>query len=473
MAKTTLLVKFGLILFGVVISLALIEFGLRVAGMIVSSPQEIRNTITGDVVGVDGLRTYRILAIGESTTAGGYYSWPSQLEILLNNRSSRRFKVYNEGIDGTNTAFILKRLNANLDRYNPDMVITMMGLNDDDLTFVYKTGADYQALLSELRLFKLWKWLISAYTQKYPQQQVQYSPNNQVDERCRNLSSLGLRDYQEGRKESAQELLKKVVLDCATDDNGVYFTIAMIYNEKGRPDEAKHFLQEAVRLNPDFFAPYAVLAWFDHENATRYLRKATELNPNYYQGYEGLLREYKSKGNRTAYEVLLKRLMASEQDSREKDYLLTRMARFYNSSMDSDSYILDYYRSLNFSLVDVSNREITRYHYREVYKVLHGRNITYLAMQYPTLGIDAIKSFFDGGEEIVFVSNKESFERALDTVRYDDLFTDEFGITRNSAFHGNFGHATIRGNHLIAENLASIILDYLQNASQKGIGVES
>ena len=33
-----------------------------------------------------------------------------------------KFKVFNDGISGTNTVFILFNLKKNLDKYNPDMV---------------------------------------------------------------------------------------------------------------------------------------------------------------------------------------------------------------------------------------------------------------------------------------------------------------------------------------------------------------
>jgi len=41
-----------------------------------------------------------------------------------------KFKVFNEGYPGINTSVIISNLEANLKRYNPDIVITMMGAND-------------------------------------------------------------------------------------------------------------------------------------------------------------------------------------------------------------------------------------------------------------------------------------------------------------------------------------------------------
>lgn len=74
----------------------------------------------------------RIVCLGESTTAnGGRDSYPSQLERVLNERGGgRRFRVFNEGLPGRDTATIASRLLLNLERYRPQAVVTMMGIND-------------------------------------------------------------------------------------------------------------------------------------------------------------------------------------------------------------------------------------------------------------------------------------------------------------------------------------------------------
>lgn len=81
-----------------------------------------------------GVRTYRILCLGESTTAlGGRDSYPAQLEVRLNAAvPGSRFVVINAGIPGVSSERILSELEANLDRFQPDVVVTMMGINDGD-----------------------------------------------------------------------------------------------------------------------------------------------------------------------------------------------------------------------------------------------------------------------------------------------------------------------------------------------------
>ncbi|MFA5373979.1 MAG: hypothetical protein WC354_07360, partial [Candidatus Omnitrophota bacterium] len=100
--------------------LILFELGLRLAGFTVLSWQERRNKASIRQKG-----TYRIMCIGESSTAfGGIYSYPSQLQDILNqSKIGVKFSVINKGVPGTNTAAILGSLESDIAAYRPDMVI--------------------------------------------------------------------------------------------------------------------------------------------------------------------------------------------------------------------------------------------------------------------------------------------------------------------------------------------------------------
>lgn len=75
---------------------------------------------------------YIILCLGDSTTAvGGKDSWPSQLEEVLNERGlGSSFSVMNKGAVLIDSAGVLSLLEENLDLYQPNMVIIMLGMND-------------------------------------------------------------------------------------------------------------------------------------------------------------------------------------------------------------------------------------------------------------------------------------------------------------------------------------------------------
>lgn len=73
---------------------------------------------------------YRILCIGDSTTAiGGKGSWPSQLANLLNS-NEKKSVVINRGIILADSDKMLNELKKDVDRYQPNMVILMGGIND-------------------------------------------------------------------------------------------------------------------------------------------------------------------------------------------------------------------------------------------------------------------------------------------------------------------------------------------------------
>lgn len=77
---------------------------------------------------------HKILCLGESTTAPTAppdHSWPRQLEELLNREHPGKFVVLNH-LPEAGFADIEKALPAYLDRYEPRMLVAMMGIGDPD-----------------------------------------------------------------------------------------------------------------------------------------------------------------------------------------------------------------------------------------------------------------------------------------------------------------------------------------------------
>ncbi len=113
--------KLTLCFCAVIFTFLALEGGMRLGGFILTWAREARNS-----AGLKQGHDYRIMCIGESTTAGGY---PYLLEQILNDKQAGvRFKVINEGVVATTTPEILRNLERNLERYRPDMVIAMMGM---------------------------------------------------------------------------------------------------------------------------------------------------------------------------------------------------------------------------------------------------------------------------------------------------------------------------------------------------------
>lgn len=74
----------------------------------------------------------RILTLGDSMTAlGGKNSYPNQLENILNNYGlDKKVNIINGGISGSTSFDLTTNLLTNINRYQPDIVITMIGEND-------------------------------------------------------------------------------------------------------------------------------------------------------------------------------------------------------------------------------------------------------------------------------------------------------------------------------------------------------
>ena len=164
MPKTVTSQKILMVAGGIVVGIILLELMMRLAGFGYLLRQEIENR--------KRLKksTFRIMCIGESTTAlGGAYSYPSQLERILNRRQAKiEFKVINKGIPGTSVGVIADLLQDNIDRYQPDVVVAMIGLNDQDLEeftskeyTILRKGRSFWDSFKVFKLGKLILWNIS------------------------------------------------------------------------------------------------------------------------------------------------------------------------------------------------------------------------------------------------------------------------------------------------------------------------
>ena len=64
--------------------------------------------------------------------------------------------------------------------------------------------------------------------------------------------------------------------------------------------------------------------------------------------------------------------------------------------------------------------------------------------------IESLKKIFEGQTGVIFVDNERIFKDAVKREGYKEYFKDMFG--------GDFGHCTPKGNRLLAENIADVIL---------------
>ena len=254
MSKTKLIQKLYLFLFGIFLALILLEAGLRLGGFLFLSAQELANRASlknGE---------YRIVCVGESTTAlGGESAYPRQLENILNSKQSKiKFTVINKGIPATNTDKILSRIEEYLNQYKPQMVVSMMGINDDDLP-ASSAGevAEKESFWKELRVYKLTKLLYSHLTHK--QEEIK------ISELDKNVAKIEATVNQQPSLDG-------------------YKKLSLLYRALNKPEKEKDALLKAIALNQRDYEAQGFLGLYyqnhgEYEKAVTALKEAFLLSP--------------------------------------------------------------------------------------------------------------------------------------------------------------------------------------------------
>ncbi len=161
--KTKLPHKLLMIFLSIIITLFILEISLRMIGFFYLQQRENTGKNADDL---KGNNLYTVLCIGESTTAGvvnpeinsNDISYPTLLyKTLKKEKPDLNLKVINDGIPGATTFTLLTRLEGNLDKYKPDLVICMIGTNDTGMTVSYDSNFFNKAfsLLYKLKILKI------------------------------------------------------------------------------------------------------------------------------------------------------------------------------------------------------------------------------------------------------------------------------------------------------------------------------
>ena len=123
----------------VIVIVSLIEFTLYLSGKIYYL-YRVRDKASQS----ENKDLVRILCLGDSWTFGmgadKGYSYPEQLEKMLNKDNPNSVVVHNAGWPGCTSSKLLRRLEDDLHKYNPDILIILVGGND---TYLMDKDADY------------------------------------------------------------------------------------------------------------------------------------------------------------------------------------------------------------------------------------------------------------------------------------------------------------------------------------------
>lgn len=525
-----------------VVFLVVLEVILRLGGLAFLFTQSVQNKSGAAPEG-----EYRILALGESTTAlGGEASYPRQLETILNSTQNKiRFKVVNKGIPSITTGHIATRLEEYLAQHNPQMVVSMIGINDDPNAAIKEKAAT--GFFAQLRTIQLAKRLVSnalqpnkpnepqklnepekprdpkfnAAVERYEKEAAEqpsapaynklaglYRASSQWDKEREALLKGAALDpdnweisgylgwhykrfghYQEAI-DAFENMLKFAPRDYDVRING-YANLGEIYKLAGDYKNAERVYMESINYYPRHPGAYGclgdvLLEQGRHDEAEALYKQQLAINPYANLFYGKLAHCYKRRGQSQVAENLLRQavkinpqtpmlyaelgsyLIENQKYAEAENVLKAAMTlnpeNFDGVDLNLNSNLLialekqgktEEANALKKTLKagrDYYNSE-TKLNYQKIRDTLSQKGIVLVAVQYPLRDIRPIKEMLGQDNHVVFVDNKGSFEEVIKKEGYDTYFTDRFA--------GDFGHCTVKGNHLLASNIAKAILEKL------------
>ncbi|MBL7197179.1 MAG: hypothetical protein ISS47_03685 [Candidatus Omnitrophica bacterium] len=480
--KSSFLQKIILILFGISVSLMLLEAGLRAAEFTLQSLQEYRN--------LNSIRRngeYRIMCLGESTTAGQY---PRFLEEALDCHGiGIKFSVIDKGVAVTDTSFILGQLKNNIEKYYPDLVVAMIGINEGGVHMPVGFSTDSKTLFKSLKVYRLAKLLILHIQIKIREIKTAKQENKSLTTSLKNRQPNCLSVVY---KQNIPNIVKTVsVKKEGIKDDNFFNNLGKRLTAQGDIFSAKQAFKKAISLNPYNVDAYFRLASLsDQEMCYSIMREILEK----YKGLieNGMLENVQNANVNVRYlcSVVLGKYMYSELEDFCKEMLaknlmpkdayiilgLSSLAQnkyslaeeFFKQAMKLDScdnrtfdgLAVVYHETGRYDLREQCLRKANELrpfyptmlvirNYKKIKDILDTRNIKLVCVQYPMCSVEPLKEIFEGEKNIIFVDNEQVFKRAIKKGFYKDFFRDMFA--------GDFGHCTDKGNKLLAENIADVI----------------
>jgi len=468
-----------LVFVGIGVSLVLIEILLRLSGFVYMSLQEHRNYLSMKQRG-----HYRILCIGESTTQGGDWAWPHQIEQVLNESSfGVKFSVINAGIAGITTDGLAERLPGEIDRYKPNMVLAMMGVNDNSLEWSEAARPFIKkSFFSQFRTFKLLQLLRLNALAKF-RKLFYKKAENKYDEG--KTAAYSTTRFPRGSDAPQPSTGRADTLASGDQTKQGYFDQANKLHVDGLYAEAISAYRKAIEIDPLFYDAYIGMGWsyeclgmrkeslaafqkvvdmdksnykayralahiysFQHRNTEviSILEKLIKQHPHDNVAYVQLADAYISEGKYIQAEETLKNAIAADAKNDRARGLLASMYEIQGKHDLS----MQYYEEANNIRGSYYFPE-TRENFIRIKHMLDERKIAFVCIQYPMRSVKALMKTVEGQDNITFVDNEAIFKNAVKKEGYDAIFTDTFG--------GDFGHCTQKGNRLLAENVANTVVE--------------
>jgi tetratricopeptide (TPR) repeat protein len=432
--------RFLLILLGILLSLVVLELSLRLAGFAVSSYQQYKNNKV-----LKNKSLYTIMCLGESTTAKNY---PIQLQNLLNKKYPGKFSVIDAGIPATTLQTILNLSTDNIQKYNPDIAICMMGINDGFCNLNNK-----QLLKPKLKIHKLYLILKQHLKSHFNSKLLFAVDTNNMD---------FIQQYQYFRAQQNYEMAKKILeleIQKNPDNQHAQAELAYFYYfflEKRII--GYNIAKKAIDNKPDNIVAKSIFYnivlhhnKFENINLKEfkfYINKILNEDMDIFKGIYKFENYLFIKNNISVEQR--NKILSTICENNINDKSLGFMAINCLEQKDYKKAI-EYFDKAEELRLNFPNNETYKL-YRHIIKKLIDNNIKVICMQYPVRSIKSLQKqlqnepYFD---KITFISNEENFKQALTSKNYNELFVDQFA--------GDFGHCTNLGNIMIAENIVKTL----------------
>ncbi len=476
-AKEILLVLFGVGLFFIILTVL-----FEIAGFFISNRLKIsvEPPQDGD--------SFKIICIGESTTAmGGQYSYPNQLETILNDSESPlNFTVINKGIPGHSTTSILEEIETNLAHYQPDMVVSMTGINDGTI-WANQDSSKQRPFWLNIRLLRFLDLFIQNLLNERRNVSHTESDDSHISLKSQELASQGWRMIEEAKDFPGAIRLLEQALDEDDQNTHALVLLGIAHTQVQEFAQAITRFKQAERLKPnDIFLRDGLIEAYTGMKARAEIQKLLTLQlkergPIFlyfgpidnmqkslgFQETEQILKEiaqdmpgWSAVDLSLAYLYFINERPAlarsrieqffAQQDSVE-DVAIYGFAGQIYQQLGLHNQAKDF---LNRS-ASISMQPITVKNYQRLRDAILARGLTLVAVQYPVRRIEPLKQLLGENPAIVYVDNEKLFKKAIQTHSYDYLFQDSFA--------GDFGHATPEGNRILANNIATAILNHLES----------
>ena len=473
MQRTTFKQKILLVIFGILLFLILLELGLRLGGFILLSIQEYRNRLAIQQKG-----SFRIICLGESTTAPygiKDYSYPGQLQGILNQKDiGVSFSVINKGLPATNTSVIVAHLGDNLNKYRPDMVVTMMGINDGEAEVLFEEISERISpnFFGSFRVYKLINLLRLHIREKIKQADIDepksalvQSPGYEKEvENCKLALSINPEDYDvylrlgwlfinSARYKEAEEIFNRAIdIDPLRYEAYIGLGNSVANNNQDGRAEALRLFKKAINIAPGQPATHYELGMFyfyerNYAQAAKILEKVIKMDlvSLFNSAHINLGLCYLKEGRFQEAERMFIKLI----ELYPKEWMAYRaLSQLYikQGKLQQADKVLEKINALSLNYYNTKLRSS----YIKLKEILDQRGIQLVCVQYPMRSIEPLKKLFPDKAGIIFVDNEKTFKDAVRREGYDEYFNDIFA--------GDFGHCTSRGNRLLAENIAKTIL---------------